>query len=222
MIDTLLSYIAPHHCSGCGESGTLLCHNCKYDIISEPYSACIACSTAIAGKQGLCKKCVVPYERAWCVAPRHDVLQRLIDDYKFANVKAASVPLASLLHEQLPELPVNVNVVPVPTISSHIRQRGYDHTLLVARRFAKQRHLTISTPLQRATSTMQRGANKRDRTKQAQSAFMCSESLDPKAIYLLLDDVVTTGATVKFATKTLIDAGAQTVWVVSISRQPLD
>jgi len=69
---------------------------------------------------------------------------------------------------------------------------------------------------------MQRGAGRRTRTEQAKKAFQCATSLDPKAIYILVDDVITTGATVKYAAKTLLDAGASTVWVASISRQPLD
>lgn len=222
MIDTLLSYVAPHHCSGCGETGTLLCDNCKYDIISEPYSACVACSKGLAGKQGLCSSCHVPYERAWCAAARHDTLQRLIDSYKFSNAKAAYFPLTSLLHENLPELPSDIIIVPIPTVASHIRQRGYDHALLVARHFAKTRQLTLSPVLQRKSTTMQRGANKRTRTAQAKQAFVCHQQLDTATTYLLIDDVITTGATVKYAAKTLIDAGAGVVWVASISRQPLD
>lgn len=222
MIDTVLSYVAPHHCCGCGELGTLLCSNCKYDIVSEPYSACVACSKGVAEKHGLCNKCTVPYERAWCVAQRHDSLQRLIDEYKFAHAKAAYLPLAGLLDDHIPELPASVCVVPVPTVSSHIRQRGFDHTLLIARKFATIRGLKTSSLLQRRTKTTQRGVNRRARVKQAKEAFVCSTSLQPDTIYLLLDDVITTGATVKYAAKTLINAGAQKVWVASISRQPLD
>jgi ComF family protein len=222
MLDTLLSIFAPHHCSGCGEIGTLLCHNCKYDIISEPYSACIACGTTIASKQGLCQKCRVPYEKAWCIAPRHDTIQRLIDSYKFSYQLTAYRSLADLLHDGLPELPSGVVVVPIPTVSSHIRQRGYDHTRLIARHFATKRHLAVAQPLIRATNSRQRGANARQRATQAKAAFVCHEQLDPEKTYLLIDDVVTTGATIRYAAKTLIDAGAGAVWVASISRQPLD
>ena len=222
MLDTLLSFIAPHHCSGCGDSATMLCDNCKYDIISDPYSACVACGHGIAGRTGLCGDCHPPYDRAWCVAPRLDHVEQLLNNYKFHYAKAAHRPLAALLHEHLPELPAHVRVVPVPTINSHIRQRGYDHTQLIARKFAKHRGLTLHTPLQRATSTMQRGANARTRTAQAKRAFRVKATLDPDAVYLLLDDVITTGATVKYAAKALKDAGAQYVWVVAICRQPLD
>ena len=222
MLDTMLSFIAPHHCSGCGVSGTLLCDNCEYDIIADPYSACVACGRGIAGRAGLCGDCHPPYDRAWCVAPRLDHVEQLLNTYKFHYTKAAHRPLASLLHEHLPELPPQVRLVPVPTINSHIRQRGYDHTLLIAKALAKKRGLLIDTSLQRATSTMQRGANARTRTAQAKRAFRVKAALDPDAVYLLLDDVITTGATVKYATKALKDAGAQYVWVVAICRQPLD
>lgn len=222
MLDTLLSFVAPHHCSGCAKTGTLLCDNCKYDIVSEPFWACVACGEAIGADNGICKKCRVPYQRAWCVAPRQDYLQQLIGNFKFTNAKAAYMPLADLLHDHLPELPSNVRIVPVPTIASHIRQRGYDHTLLVAKRLGHRRGLVVDRSLRRATNTMQRGAGARQRVRQAQQAFVCQPRLDTDAIYLLIDDVITTGATVKYAAKALRDAGAQQVWVASISRQPLD
>ncbi len=222
MLDTLLSYIAPHHCSGCGDSGTLLCDNCKYDIVSDPYGACVACGRGISGRYGFCGSCSPPYDRAWCVAPRLDNVERLLNDYKFNYARAAYHPLAELLHMHLPELPANALVVPVPTVSGHMRQRGYDHTLLIARAFARRRNLTVNTALQRATSTMQRGATARTRTAQAKRAFKVSTPLDSESIYVLLDDVITTGATVKYAAKALKDAGAQYVWVAAICRQPLD
>lgn len=202
--------------------GTLLCDNCKYDIVSEPYMACVACGGSVAGRNGLCGGCVLFYARAWSAAPRQDNLQRLIGNYKFTNARSAYVPLTELLDSRLPQLPENVRVVPVPTIASHIRQRGYDHTLLIAKRFAKSRKLALDTSLRRRTNTMQRGVGARKRTEQAKRAFVCDKQLDPEAIYLIIDDVITTGATVKYAAKTLIDAGASTVWVASVSRQPLE
>lgn len=223
MIDKALSYIAPHHCCGCGQTGTLLCDNCKYDIISEPFWLCVSCGHTASLINGLCSKCkTVPYSRAWCVSDRRDHMQRLIDDFKFSNTKAAFHSLADLLDSHLPELPRNVVIVPVPTISSHIRQRGYDHTLLIARRLAQLRHLKVDTSLQRITKTKQRLASAKQRAEQAKVAFGCSKQLDDSKVYLLIDDVITTGSTVKYASKTLLDAGASEVWVASLSRQTLD
>ena len=222
MIDDILQIIAPHHCSGCNKTGTLLCPNCKYDITSEPFLGCVACGGGIGGANGICVTCRVPYSRAWCVGQRRDSLQRLIGNFKFTNARAGYRPLAALLDEQLPILPENTIIVPVPTVNSHIRQRGYDHMALIARRFAKLRGLTYQPVLQRATTTKQRDANKQKRTKQAKTAFAINERLKDTATYLLLDDVVTTGATMKYAAKTLQSAGAGEVWVAAVSHQPLD
>ena len=222
MIDDILQIIAPHYCYGCGKIGALLCDNCKYDITSEPFSLCIACSNQLAGASGICASCSVDYDRAWCVGPRHESLEKLIDAYKFTNVRGGYRPLAQLLDTTLPTLPKKVAIVPVPTVSAHIRQRGYDHTLLIAKYLAKKRGLTLFTGLQRATNTKQRDSGRRQRTEQAKRAFRCEDVPDKNAIYLLVDDVVTTGATMKYAAKTLRDAGAGTVWVASISRQTLD
>jgi ComF family protein len=222
MLDNLLAMVAPHHCSGCKIRGTLLCANCKYDIISEPFLACISCGSGIASRRGICDSCNVSYQRAWCVADRRDHLQQLIDDYKFTNVQAAHRPLADLLHDHLPELPPETVIVPVPTVSSHVRQRGYDHMLLIAKRLGQLRTFDVHTKLVRRTNTKQRGAGAHERTTNAKAAFINRGQLDANVTYLLIDDVVTTGATVKYATQALLDAGATTVWVASISRQPLD
>ncbi len=222
MIDRLLSLVAPHYCSGCGENGTLLCDNCKYDIVSESYNVCVACGKALALRQGICRDCNVPYSLGWVVADRRDQLERLINVYKFENAKAAHRPLSQLLHERLPDLPTNVVIVPIPTVGAHIRQRGYDHMLLIARRFGVLRGLPVSKLLTRATSTKQRDASRAKRIAQAKTAFICREELDSDKIYLLLDDVVTTGSTMRYAAQKLRDAGDGQVWIATISRQPLD
>ena len=222
MIDKCLALLAPHLCPGCGIEGSLLCDSCKNDILDEHFLYCIACGKGLPGRNGLCSECMMPYERAWCVADRRDHLQQLIGNFKFTNAHAAHRPLAELLHEHLPTLPTNTIVVPVPTVSSHIRQRGYDHMLLIARHFARIRGYMLDTVLQRATSTQQRSKGRAERVRQARSAFVCNKSLDPDKPYLLIDDVITTGATVRYAAQKLLDSGASAVWVASISRQPLD
>jgi len=211
--------MAPHPCSGCGKIDGLLCSNCKYDIISESFGGCVACGRP-AIRNGLCKECHVPYSRAWCVGERADALLRLIDGYKFERAKAAHRPLAELLAARLPDLPTNTIVVPIPTVNSHIRQRGYDHTFLVTRHLTKAKKLQMLQPLERITSTKQRGASRQQRIKQAKQAFGLRSEVQPDRPYLLIDDVVTTGVTLKYAAKILKDAGAMDVWVAVVARHP--
>jgi ComF family protein len=149
-------------------------------------------------------------------------LQRLIGLYKFERLQAANRSLSDLLLNIVPELPAQTIVVPVPTVSSHIRERGYDHMLLIARRFAVSRHLRLAKALGRTTDTKQRQASARQRIAQAKAAFEVTEDIVTGVPYLLIDDVMTTGATIKYAVQALKRAGATQVWVAVIARQPLD
>lgn len=129
--------------------------------------------------------------------------------------------LASLLDSALPILPSNTVVTYVPTIAKHKRIRGYDHMKLIAKQFARTRKLSVEDLIDRKTNTVQHLANKRQRQIQAEEAYSCSEVLDSKTPYLVLDDIVTTGSTIKAATHVLERAGAQEIWVAAIARQPL-
>lgn len=221
MIDRILSVIAPHQCCGCGKIGTPLCDNCKYDIISDAKSVCVACQRP-CGLKGICSSCRVPYERAWHVGVREGTLQRLVGLYKFERLRSAYKQLGDLLLETIPALPSDVIVVPIPTASSHIRERGYDHMLLIAKYFAKKRGLTLSRVLNRSTQTKQRQASAMQRVRQAKQAFTVSGELSNDVTYLLIDDVMTTGATAKYAAHALKAAGASHVWLAIIGRQTLD
>lgn len=220
MIDSLLKIIAPHYCSGCDKTGTLFCQNCKFDITQEAFDGCIVCGTACPA--GVCQKCQTSFSVAWCVGERREALEKLINCFKFERAAAAHKALAELLDARLPQLPPNTVIVPVPTVASHIRQRGYDHTLLISRRLGKIRGLKVQTALFRASSTRQRGANKKQRLEQARQAYGFNAKLKSEAPYLLIDDICTTGATLRYAAETLKKAGAKDVWVAVVARQPLD
>ena len=164
----------------------------------------------------------MPYDGAWWVGERKDALQRLIGLYKFERAKAAYRVLGDLLDGVLPKMPPGTVIVPVPTVPDHIRERGYDHTLLIARRLSKARNLPVQKILARNTKTMQRHATATERNRQARNAFKVLGEIDEQLTYIIVDDVVTTGATVRYAAKALKDAGAKRVFVAVLARQTLD
>lgn len=221
MIDTLLSSIAPHLCCSCGKIGAILCDNCKYNISDGGIHDCIICGDKYH-VSNMCRDCSEITQRGWCVGQRTDTLRKLINDYKFENMKAAHKILANLLDSCVDHLPESTVVVPIPTVPAHIRQRGYDHTKLIARSFARCRGLQYQPILKRATNTRQRDATRSMRIAQARQAFMVPSALSPNRPYLLLDDIVTTGATLMYGAKALRMAGAEQVWVAAVARQPLD
>jgi ComF family protein len=164
----------------------------------------------------------MPYEKAWVVGERDGPLQRLVGLYKFERAKAAHKPLGDLLLDILPDLPAETVVVPVPTTPGRIRERGYDHMMLIARYVARARGLKCRSLVRRQTNTKQRQATAKKRDVQAKNAFFVREKVDADTPYLIIDDVMTTGATIKYAAQALRDAGAKRVWVAIIARQTLD
>jgi ComF family protein len=220
IVDTLLSVVAPHLCSGCGRIGGAFCDNCKYDISVEPFSNCLLCEKP--SSSGVCDEHKVAFNQAWAVGARSGALQRLIGSFKFRNMKAASVDLADLLHRVLPPLPAGSIFVPIPTTPAHIRERGYDHMLLIAEALGRRRSLPVQQVLKRDNVLIQHRASRKERLVQASTAFRVEGFIDPDATYILLDDVVTTGATIIEASLLLRHAGATTIWVATTSRQPLD
>jgi ComF family protein len=181
---------------------------------------CIVCNRP-TGLMWLCNTCHAPYERVWVVGERDGILQRLVGLYKFERTQSAYKVLGDLLLETLPDLPANTIIVPVPTVSNHIRERGYDHMLLIARYIAKARGLSCEQLVNRKTNTKQRQATAKQRDTQAKQAFAVRGEINQDRSYLLIDDVVTTGATIKYASRALRDAGAKHVWLAIIARQNL-
>ncbi len=220
MLDSLLQIIAPHHCYSCQKVGSVLCTSCAYNIENEGQSVCIECLKPAL--EGICGTCNLPFQKAWYVSIREGELAQIIDDYKWARKYEAYKPLVLLLDSRLPDIPLKTVIVPIPTISHHKRIRGYDHIDILAKSLAKQRNLKKQNVLKRKNDSVQHKATKVERMKQADVAFECKQELESNVPYLLIDDIVTTGSTIKAATRVLKGAGANEVWVAAIARQPLN
>lgn len=222
IVDTLLDIVAPHHCCGCGEIGHGICKGCINNIIETPFLYCAACTQLPAGVSGICSTCRPPYKRIWVGGERVDTLDTAIDRYKFAAARGMLASLVNVVDARLPSLPKEIVFVPIPTISKHVRERGFDHAVLLAKELGERRKLAVATSLlRRRTNTVQREATARRRKLQAKEAFRVQGKVDDTAIYVLVDDVMTTGATLHYGAKTLRDAGAQEVWAVVVARQVL-
>lgn len=221
MIDRLLSTIAPHSCCGCGFVGQILCDLCKNDIISDPFSRCIDClHPAVQGN--LCISCRSKgyFDAGWCVGARSDTLKKLLETYKFSATRGASAVCAELLSSQLPVLPSTCTIVPVPTASAHQRVRGFGHMELAARRLAKERSLPFSLVLQRTDNETQHFKHRKERLQLSAKSFRAIK--ESPGVILLVDDIYTTGATLRACAQVLRSHGAKQVFAAIIARQVLD
>lgn len=199
----ILDLVAPFSCRGCGRLGSLLCECCKnYNIQAIP-KICPRCR-----KNRKKCSCEVP---VYAVGRREGVLMKLTEDYKYKSIRKTAEVLAELMSYAIPkDFDVNedVIVIPLPTIARHIRERGFDHTRLLAKKLAEYRGWKMKTPIFRINKTVQVGADEKTRKAQAGKAYMVSGKMDSSKMYLLIDDVWTTGASMESAIRLMKKAGA--------------
>jgi len=214
----LLDLFCPQSCIICGKLGAYLCDCCKKDILADCENYCPKCKHLVRDCQCSNRYLLPP---TFMVGWRDEAIGKIVQDYKYHSVREAGRILAGILDETLPFFDEQVTIVPLPTINRHIRERGFDHTLYLAKQLAKMRHWEVEQILGRATSTVQVGASEQARVKQAYQAYYLRKPVDNNKLYLLLDDVWTTGMSMKAATKMLQQAGASKVLisVLAVSRK---
>jgi len=221
-LDTVIGQIAPHQCISCGVEGSVMCRSCVA-VAGEPIiPRCAGCRALSAGSK-TCKSCR-PWLHAYAifVATNYEgIYEQLIREFKFNYKSQAAEPVAIMMGSVVTELPLDTVVCPLPTAPSRIRQRGFDHTRLLAHEFVRRnRSFSKSVLLGRHTNVRQLGASRSQRLQQMEEEFYVK---DPSRVagktILLLDDVMTTGASVAAATNKLKKAGAKRVYVVVFAQK---
>lgn len=147
---------------------------------------------------------------------------------KFAGKTGLAQPLARLLssvvgHNVLHQLPVHTitHILPVPLHAARRRARGFDQAELLARPFGAAINRPVHPALlERIRNTRpQIGLGPRERDANVRGAFRVSHLLPLTGMRaLLVDDVYTTGATLRACARTLRAAKAEAVYAVTVSR----
>jgi ComF family protein len=120
------------------------------------------------------------------------------------------------LEEALPGYMPGFTIVNVPTTNRHIRTRGFDHSQRTASYLAKQTDLPHQTLLARTNNSVQVGKSRAERLESIKGSFRAATA-PPKKI-LLVDDVITTGATLSECARVLKKAGARHVYAVVLAK----
>lgn len=205
LLDYIIGKIAPHDCLGCGSEGSLLCKRCSADL--PPVRAQYFDSAL---------------HRVQSATVYKGVAKDLVWKLKSDGAQEAS----KLMAEQMSRIIIaekRMLVVHVPTATVRARQRGYDQARLLARALARQTGMTLANCLARHGQAHQVGAGRNQRLHQLSDAFRVTKSnLIRNAHILLVDDVVTTGATLETAAATLKKAGAAHVEAITFAFAPLN
>ena len=203
-----LDLVAPYTCRGCGALGTVLCECCKNNMFRVRAAVCPSCKMRLAEGEKVCARCELPFERLAVVGWREGLLKRLVEEYKYQGVRELDAVLAELVGTAIGEVGENVVVVPLPTIGRHVRQRGLDHTWRLAQEMARREGWKCQRLLGRAKDTVQVGTKQAAREAQAREAYEVIGRLEAGQVYLLVDDVWTTGASMRAAAEVMRAAGA--------------
>jgi len=212
----------PAHCLACGGRGTAgrdLCAACHAGL---PWlrTACPRCALPLPGPADACGECLrtpPPLQAVHAAFVYAPPLDRLLPRFKFHADLAAGRVLAALMRETTPSFSPDAVIVPVPLHRERLRMRGYDQALELAKPLAAARGLPLRDDLlhrARATAAQSR-LHAGQRKRNLRNAFEVDASAPLPACVVLVDDVMTTGATLHAAAKALRKAGVARVeaWV---------
>jgi ComF family protein len=149
-------------------------------------------------------------------------LAAAIQDLKYRRHRAVASTFGRLLAAHYP-FTDDALLVPVPLHTSRLRTRGFNQALLLARALGRSRGLPVaSRALARIrATTAQPGLSAADRRRNLRGAFVVRQpdAVRDRAV-VLVDDVLTTGATADACARALRAAGAATVDVFTVGRAP--
>lgn len=226
-----LRALLPPRCLLChapGADGRDLCRGCARDLaVNAP--CCPRCAVPLEAPAPLCGACLrraPPLAAAWVPFRYAHPLDLLEARFKFRADLAAGRVLGELLAERAAlEAPARPDcIVPVPLHASRLRERGYNQALELARPVAR----ALGVPLRqdalvrvRATPA-QTGLDAVARRRNLRAAFAVPARVALPAHVALLDDVMTTGATLHEAARVLLRAGARRVdaWALARAAAP--
>lgn len=206
-------------------AGTAACARCG-DPLPEP---------AAGQEAALCRPCrsVPPdFERAVAYGPYESRMRAAIHALKYDRMYPAARRMGAMLAQAIARLAGEAShellVVPVPLHRAKLAERGFNqarvlaaHALRALRRSHPDWKLTLapSTLMRLRPTSSQAGLTTIQRRRNVRGAFQVSDRAAVKGRHILLvDDILTTGATARAASTALKRAGAATVWVATLAR----
>ncbi len=231
IIHQAVDLLFPPACAACGKSTDghfRLCSSCMDNVRFLCSPLCVRCGTifgSAGGNDHLCGECMnnpPPYTAARSICLYAPPVSRLLQNLKYGADRTAVAALASLTARfNLPFLAEVDLVIPVPLFPRRLRKRGMNQSLLLARLFfPNDRKAICPDNLMRSRDTVpQTGLDGKQRRKNLRGAFSVKrkDEIQEKRI-CLVDDVFTTGTTVKECAQTLMRAGAAEVFVLTMAR----
>jgi ComF family protein len=199
-----------------------VCLNCRAALVEDAEKKNLLCKTCSESipvykttfiKGGIPLMAVSSYE--------NDALKNLIHYFKYESFLALSEPIRELISRYLKNLDLkqsasgNIAVLPIPLHKVRMRRRGFNQSQIVAKILAEELNAPLINILQRTRNTAQQIhiKDRDERRKNVRGSFsiMGGAAHFGNTKIILVDDVYTSGATIKEAVRTLKKAGAKEI-----------
>ena len=234
-VRSLFNYLLPPACALCLEpllpaEPDSLCQNCTTQIIPLKRSSCPRCALPYPSKYDgdhFCQTCLLEkkplFTGVTSVGYYDGLLRDAIHRFKYRNNINLDRPLAAMLTDLLNQKDICCDmVIPVPLHRNKLRQRTYNQSALIARKLAHRMNLPVKLNLLKRIKQAppQQSLSARDRLQNVRGAFTLDKKLHDQSI-LLVDDVMTTGATARECARTLLKGGAGSIQIAILARAAL-
>lgn len=226
LISQIINLLFPSDCPVCGRTTDTFatapfCAACWCGIEKYTGPSCNICATPFSSEYAeICSDCLKRpplFSKAVSFGIYKDTLSEAINLFKFHGIKRLHKPLGNLL--------LNFDmggidaIVPVPLSIRGLRSRGFNQSLLLAKTISDKKNipLVMDGLFKKVDTLPQIGLSAKERTKNLRGAFVATKQFRGNRV-MLVDDVMTTGATAGECSKQLIEAGASEVVVLTLAR----
>src|SRR5579859_4389371 len=234
LAESAFSLVFPDQCRVCGEalrevSRVPVCARCLCD--PQPLSAeffCVACRTPFlnhfpldeSGRCALCRLGLAGFDAVYSYGSYEGTLRKLIHLFKYGKMRPLSRPFGDFLALVLPREQRFDCVVPMPLHWRRRWERGFNQSELLAREIARRWNVPVQQAVKRVKATAsQAGLTNAQRRANVSGAFAMRRGVHlDGARVLLVDDVLTTGASAAACARVLKRAGAAHVALLAVAR----
>jgi len=220
----MVDFLFPPLCLGCGEyteSPDSICDNCLKAMDCYDYPLCLTCGGMVA-ETNYCPVCRDDSFLLFAYANYRDPLKEIVIQFKFKGITSPAAWGARMLSDRFGDRIRDLSAdcfVPIPLYPSREYSRGYNQAMLLAEELSRR----LSVPVDK--ETLLRVKRRRPqallsspmRIANIRGAFAVDEESSCDRTVLLVDDVVTSGATVREARRELMSAGFSVPAVISIA-----
>lgn len=227
---SLFDFLFPKLCVGCGKFGTYFCSKC-IENITQGDLVCPSCErSAIGGSTHPLCRGKWKLDGLWSLGVYRDPLRKVIQKLKYRYVSELAEVLTDLMvsywakytPQFFDELKKGGDwiIVPVPLHPRRQKERGFNQSALLGQILSKKIGLKYSEALKRVRFTKpQVGLKSHQRKDNIRNAFALPPNYQlPATNYLLIDDVWTTGSTLKECAYVLKRNGAGKIWAITLAR----